>query len=58
MAAYPVLAELEVGDDGQLIVSVSGRIPNYDDIEALFDLTPAEARVAVSIASGKTISGS
>ena len=36
LAAYPVLAELEVGDDGQLIVSVSGRIPNYDDIEALF----------------------
>jgi hypothetical protein len=27
---------LTVGDQGQLVVVISGRIPNYDDIEALF----------------------
>jgi hypothetical protein len=36
LASYPVNAELTVGDQGQLVVVISGRIPNYDDIEALF----------------------
>jgi transglutaminase-like putative cysteine protease len=36
LAAYPVIADLTVGDQGQLVIVVSGRIPNYDDIEALF----------------------
>lgn len=36
LAAYPVDARLEQGDAGQLILVVTGRIPNYDDIEALF----------------------
>jgi transglutaminase-like putative cysteine protease len=36
LAAYPVIADLTVGDQGQLVIVISGRIPNYDDIEALF----------------------
>ena len=36
LAAYPVIADLSVGDQGQLVIVISGRIPNYDDIEALF----------------------
>ena len=36
LAAYPVDARLEVDDEGQLVLVVDGRLPNYDDIEALF----------------------
>jgi transglutaminase-like putative cysteine protease len=36
LVTYPVDAKLSVGVDGQLLLLLSGRIPNYDDIEALF----------------------
>ena len=36
LKAYPITAQLREGPDGQLIMDVSGRIPNYDDVEALF----------------------
>jgi hypothetical protein len=34
--AYPIEAELAAGDNNELLLVVSGRLPNYDDIEALF----------------------
>ena len=36
LAIYPINARLTVDTNGQLQVVVSGRIPNYDDIESLF----------------------
>lgn len=36
LATYPVKASLALGANGQLLLVVTGRIPNYDDIEALF----------------------
>ncbi|HQY31766.1 MAG TPA: transglutaminase domain-containing protein, partial [Thermomicrobiales bacterium] len=34
--AYPIKATLDVDGNNNLILAVSGRIPNYDDVEALF----------------------
>ena len=36
LAAYPVETELSLHPDGTLGVAVAGRVPNYDDIEAVF----------------------
>ena len=36
LAKYPVETTLAYDDDGRLTVALDGRIPNYDDIEAVF----------------------
>ena len=40
VAAYPIVATLDVGDDGNLLLRLTGRLPIYDDIEKV--LTKAE----------------
>lgn len=36
LAKYPVETELSLDSGGRLTVELSGRVPNYDDIEAVF----------------------
>jgi transglutaminase-like putative cysteine protease len=36
LEAYPIEAELAAGENGELLLVVSGRLPNYDDIEAIY----------------------
>ena len=37
---YPVETELSFGEGGRIVLTVTGRIPNYDDIEAVFANLP------------------
>jgi transglutaminase-like putative cysteine protease len=53
--AYPVETELRAGDDGRLLLVATGRLPNYDDIEALFTsstLEPGSDYRVIGLASG------
>jgi transglutaminase-like putative cysteine protease len=57
LKAYPIMAQLREGPDGQLMMDVSGRIPNYDDVEALFTKSAGNGLTdykVIGLASGAT----
>lgn len=42
LQSYPVDTSLQFANDGGIILVVSGRVPNYDDIEAVFVNEPTD----------------
>ena len=57
LKAYPISASLTSGDDGALLIDITGRIPNYDDIQALYtkaDLTQTGSYQTLGLGSTAT----
>ena len=55
LLSYPVNTTLSYDETGDVVVTVSGRLPNYDDIEAIFSNKPVSAQERYRVTGSESL---